>query len=619
MTLPVALATAALNPIVGLDRLERLLELWPVAEPGVEARYFSSFDRTGGNDDGFSGKHSALYTDHRGEQVIFDAEQPGCLYTLWFTSDTDGHGKLNWGRIRFYFDGEATPRLDMDANELFDGGHAPFLTPLVANNRVSTGGFVSYLPMPFAKSLRITTERRCGFYNAFYHLYPCGAQIATWTGKEDSSKVRKLWTDAMAGRPRGLPGKRQAVAGSTWSHDGPGVITRLAVIADDGFAEDARIVCEWDGQVAIDAPLLAFFHQPLCGGTVRSLAFFADSRKLVCLLPMPFGRSAKVSVVSAKRVDLQVDMGTGRYESRLRMEGKFPPTITKAGEDFEHVHLLGAGNVVGVVQAIRPGAAANKQWWEGDLRVYVDGAGNPAMHGTGHEDDFLGGWSNEFLDAPFTLPMHGEPYVKMLDRTGQFNGDCALYRHFVGVPFLSELRWSTEHGTENRHNFEYGGAVLYYSWPLRMEETDEFVLADHASRETHSANLRNVSEGEALVSEFEGRWCATRVKDTVYSSLGKTEFDLRIDPANQGVKLRRRFDHFHGRQRARVLVDGQLVGTWFTVEENTAHRWAERDFFLPERYTNGKSRIRITIDPPASSPLFSHARYWALCLLPGGR
>jgi len=605
---------------IGLGRLERLVETWPILEPGVQARYFSSFDRTGGNDDGFNGTYSALYVDAKGEHVIFEAEQPGCLYTLWFTSDQGGHGRLNWGRIRFYFDHEIEPRIDLEANELFDGKHPPFLKPLVAGNRESTGGYVSYVPLPFSQSLRITTERRAGFYNAFYHLYPHGTAVRSWTSSEDSGPVRKLWEKALSGSLQGVPGERQQVSAGEWSHRGSGVVTRLAVRSESGFSERAlregRIQCEWDERAAVDVPLGVFFGVGLAPTNVRSVAWFADKAKLVNVMPMPFWRSAKIRVTCPDPVTVEVDLAPQRYGQatagylRAQYREERP---TRLREDFEHADIRGAGKVIGVVQAIEPGDPQNKQWWEGDLRVYVDAERSPALHGTGHEDDFLGGWSNEFLDTPFTLPMHGEPYVKMLDRTGQYNGDCSVYRLFVGVPFTSRIRWSTEHGTENHRNFDYSGALFWYEGGPRAFETDRFFVCDEASRQAHDAMVQSISDPETLTSRFEGR-DHTEYTEVVASSLGKTEFTLTIRPDNRGVFLLRLFDQFHGRQRARVLVDGQPVGTWYTAEENRTRRWTERSLFLPARYTAGKNKIRITIDPPASSPLWSHATYTAYCL-----
>jgi hypothetical protein len=94
-------------------------------------------------------------------------------------------------------------------------------------------------------------------------------------------------------------------------------------------------------------------------------------------------------------------------------------------------------------------------------------------------------------------------------------------------------------------------------------------------------------------------------------------FTLKLDASNSGVLLRRVYDQFHGRQRARVLVDGVCVGTWYAPEENRHSRWAERDFFLPASFTKGKETIEVEIDPIAGTPLWSVAEYRAIRLKVG--
>ncbi len=62
----------------GIERLANPYQHWPTIVPGVESRYFSSFDREGANRDGFVGTWSRLYVDEqRNEDVIFDAVGPG--------------------------------------------------------------------------------------------------------------------------------------------------------------------------------------------------------------------------------------------------------------------------------------------------------------------------------------------------------------------------------------------------------------------------------------------------------------------------------------------------------------------------------------------------------------
>jgi hypothetical protein len=103
----------------------------------AEPHYISSYDRTGGNDDGFQGTYSHLYVDDKGEHVIFEEDGPGCIYNLWFT----GSGRnLHWAKIRFYFDNEKTPRIEYEAEEFFGGLHPPFIYPLVTHSFISSGG-----------------------------------------------------------------------------------------------------------------------------------------------------------------------------------------------------------------------------------------------------------------------------------------------------------------------------------------------------------------------------------------------------------------------------------------------------------------------------------------------
>jgi hypothetical protein len=151
-------------PVIGLDLLERI-DLLPVLKQGIRCLQLSSSDRAGGNDDGFSGYSSYLYMDGT-EYVIFDSSGPGCIYRIWATrrSDTD------FGTLKFYFDGEPAPRINMSFDEFFSGTVSPFLAPLVGNRTVSSGGFYCYLPIPFKKSLIIKCNGQPRYFHITYHL-----------------------------------------------------------------------------------------------------------------------------------------------------------------------------------------------------------------------------------------------------------------------------------------------------------------------------------------------------------------------------------------------------------------------------------------------------------------
>lgn len=110
-----------------------------------EAYMVSSYDRTGGNDDGFSGSHSFIREEGENRFVMADLKGPGVIQRLWTPTPTQD-------TIQFYFDGEKEPRINMKFEDLFTGNVFPFISPLCGNE---IGGYFSYIPIPYAKSLKI--------------------------------------------------------------------------------------------------------------------------------------------------------------------------------------------------------------------------------------------------------------------------------------------------------------------------------------------------------------------------------------------------------------------------------------------------------------------------------
>ena len=180
--LPFFRASAVAAEPYGLSAMAQFERL-PFLKTDTMAGGQSSYDRTGGNDD----TRKFLYTDATGN-VMLDVNGPGTLYRIWCT----GFGGSD--TIKIYFDGEATPRINTQLNNLFTGTYSPFLAPLVGNNTVSSGGFYCYLPLPFSKSIKIVTSGSF-YYNIGYHLYSPDVAVTTWTGTEDSSVASNLWSN----------------------------------------------------------------------------------------------------------------------------------------------------------------------------------------------------------------------------------------------------------------------------------------------------------------------------------------------------------------------------------------------------------------------------------------
>ena len=123
-----------------MEELHRL-DLLPQLRRSLRVGSISSYDRTGGNDDGFSGKYSFSTKEEDGP-VIADLKGPGIIYRIWTPTPSSDV-------MEFYFDGEDKPRIAVEFRKLFMGKHRSFVAPLVG---YGAGGFYCYVPLPYEKT-----------------------------------------------------------------------------------------------------------------------------------------------------------------------------------------------------------------------------------------------------------------------------------------------------------------------------------------------------------------------------------------------------------------------------------------------------------------------------------
>ena len=93
--------------------------------------------------------------------------------------------------------------------------------------------------------------------------------------------------------------------------------------------------------------------------------------------------------------------------------------------------------------------------------MFVDDNPIPAIHGTGTEDFFNGGWY--FENGPFTLPLHGNTVPVAQNNYGR----TAAYRLFLEdtIAFKKHLRVSIEHGNANDADEDIWTMAFYYLKP----------------------------------------------------------------------------------------------------------------------------------------------------------
>ncbi|MCX7002486.1 MAG: DUF2961 domain-containing protein [bacterium] len=181
-------AGSGLTAPYGLD-VYRHLELLPQVNPLVFAHGFSSYERNGGNYD----RGYFLYKSGS-EYVMADVRGAGALTRLWTT------GQNSALRLRVYLDGARM--VDKTFLDFFDGVGAPYLAPLIVNDDVSSGGFVSYLPLTFSNSCRVTSTDASLYYNIQLQTYHDGTAIPHWQTNAPSADVRGIWNNA--GTPVGI-------------------------------------------------------------------------------------------------------------------------------------------------------------------------------------------------------------------------------------------------------------------------------------------------------------------------------------------------------------------------------------------------------------------------------
>lgn len=173
-----------------------LIRQLPRLQPGRFAGQFSSHDRSGGNHDWSeeqAGRPGYLYRDRYGHRVLAEVKGEGALTRLWFT------GIDRVGNICIYIDNDTTPTYNLPVRELFAGTHPPFVRPWVFDDTLSSGGFVSYVRIPFQRSFKLTTTGEPSYYHVGYEIIMPGSTAAAPAATEKVAP--EAATEALPGLP----------------------------------------------------------------------------------------------------------------------------------------------------------------------------------------------------------------------------------------------------------------------------------------------------------------------------------------------------------------------------------------------------------------------------------
>jgi hypothetical protein len=431
------------------------LSLLPQYRDNTKMQEVSTYDRTGGNDDGFSGKYSFIRRNGDSSIVIFEAKGPGVINRIWTPTPTDD-------TLDFYLDDSL---FSIKYSDLFSGKVKPFVAPLCGSE---LGGNYCYYPMLFQDSCKIVCRaKKLQFHQIQWRSYPAGTKV-----------VRSFPDAAIA---NGIPHvdvsrlKKFSVASGNavliFESNAGGRVEELNVYPASLFSGNAKdiwinIICDGEKEPAVDCPLADFFGFAFGKPSMQSWLLGTKDNVAYCRLPMPYDRNCRIKMINRGRqaITFSASVKGSTVKRDPSREGKFYSSYSYRrynGHDGPHqlLQVNGRGHFIGTVlqaQGTKPGMTI---FFEGDDSTVVDG--ELALHGTGSEDYFNGGWYAypDRWDAAFSLPFHGSlDYSIPFCRTG-------AYRFYLSdkIPFEKSFFHSIEHGPEdNNVPAIYTSLAFYY-------------------------------------------------------------------------------------------------------------------------------------------------------------
>lgn len=472
------IAKKSFNYSSELEALSRL-DLLPEFRSNCIVEQISSYDKTGGNDDGFNGTYSYIRKENN-KLVIADLKGPGIINRIWTPTPTNDS-------LEFYFDGEKNASLKICFQDLFSNRQYPFIEPICGEG---VGGFYCYLPIPYRKSCKIVLNGPLmKFYQIQYRNMP-EYKIESFStdlspeAKNTLKKVCQIWqtfatpdivTFAM-GKSKTYqveelsfslaPGEEKVF----FHTNVPGRILGFEINSKQYLHNNISINAIWDKEEnpAIHIPLQDFFGYSAGKPSMNGMMIGSKSGRHYSFLPCPFDSTAEMKLQYRAGEGENLSITTKVYyntEARNKQdEGKLytfwhREINPKQGECYDFLSVKGRGHYVGTIHNAQGLYPNNMVFFEGDDSTYVDG--KMRIHGTGSEDYYNGGW----YDLPGkwncakSLPIHGcLDYHLQAARTGGFR-----FYTTDKLSFEKEFYMGIEHGMiGNTYPVDYSSVAFYY-------------------------------------------------------------------------------------------------------------------------------------------------------------
>lgn len=483
-----------------LDEMVSADEVARIPDPSYTVRQVSSYDRRSvhpdsafwfANNDGFG----IVRTDtinNRIENVLFDEKGPGVITRIWLTTLNKN------GKMRFYFDGAAEAQWVIPAYDLMQTGLSlgkGLLQPHTSYTPEGKGGNTLFLPIPYAKSCKVTFEYPDGveptpkYYQINYRTYPQGVDVETFSTENVMavhSKIEEIDHQLLA--PPAIQGKqkvsvseqlfsRQSLVASglpQGNHAVRSLNLNIKVADPELFATVMRRVIlqiEFDGKPMVWVPVSDFSGGGVGAPYVESWYLSADGKgAMTSRWTMPYQKEAKITLINYSdetieaSLDAQVD--TWKWDDRSlyfhaswKQEQGIPVTNEYDNDsqckEWNFATIKGRGIYRGDLLSLYNYSPA---WYgEGDEKIWVDDDTFPSHFGTGTEDYYNSSWAPV---VPFQTPFGGAPRADQESSAG-YNAFFRT-RNLDAIPFSESFRFDIEMLSWVKGNVDYATTIYWY-------------------------------------------------------------------------------------------------------------------------------------------------------------
>lgn len=494
---PVTLSSL-LNEMIDRDAVAR----WP--DPAYTCRQFSSYDRAStapgrldaeGRDTWFANGDASQYLRveevalpaagggepaTRQEWVMMDAEGPGAVVRVWSANPK--------GTLRVYLDGSATPAIEAPMEQVLGGswriGELTVGEPLAG---VRSRGWNLYLPIPYAKRCKITSDRDGFYYQVNVRTYAPGTSVATFTTADlerERGTLARVQQVLVAPGPRVDYTRHDAVTIAPGDHrdykialGSSGAVAGIQVdLRADDMEQALRstiLRLRFDGEETVWCPLGDFFGSGVGRNQFRTwYTGISGSGLLACWWVMPYEKSALLTIENAGRAEVRVqpytrvkdwawDDRSMHFHATWNAEYPIHAYGGRGTKDWTYVEVTGRGVYVGDMLAVMNPVP---EWWgEGDEKIFVDGEPFPSHFGTGTEDYYGYAWC---CNEPFTHPFHAQPRCDGHAEGNNWGHTTVLrVRSLDAIPFERSIRTDIEVWHWRECEVAYAATSWFYARP----------------------------------------------------------------------------------------------------------------------------------------------------------